>query len=228
VALLPAFTLPKFTLAGENARVCEAATPVADNGTVAGLFGALLTIETVPLALPAACGAYCTVRLPLWPGVNVSGKVSPLPLNPVPVTVACEITRFAVPLFLSCTVCEPVFPVITDPKLALPGVAVNPACTPVPVTAETAFTPSALVTETPPVTAPLVVGANCAVSVTLCEGARVSGTVTPLTEIPVPLAATCVTVTLEFPVLDNTTFCVALLPAFTFPKFRLAGDNDIV
>jgi hypothetical protein len=133
-----------------------------------------------------------------------------------------------VPLFLSCTVCVPVFPVITDPKLALPGVTVNPACTPVPVTTAAALIPSAFVTETPPFTAPLVVGANCAINVTLCEGARVSGTAAPLTEIPVPLAVTWVTVTPEFPVLDSTTFCVALLPAFTFPKFRLTGDNDIV
>jgi hypothetical protein len=88
VALLPAFTLPKFTLAGENAKVCDADTPVPANATVAGLFGALLIIETDPLALPAACGAYCTLKLPLCPGVNVNGKVIPLPLNPVPVTVA--------------------------------------------------------------------------------------------------------------------------------------------
>ena len=91
------------------------------------------------------------------------------------------------------------FPDTTEPKLALDGVTLNPACTPVPVTAASAFTPSLLVTVKLPVAAPPVVGANFTASVTLCAGAIVKGTVAPLTEIPVPLAAICDTVTLELP-----------------------------
>jgi len=41
----------------------------------------------------------------------------------------------------------------------------------------------------------------------------------------VPLAAICDTVTLELPVLESCTFCVALLPVLTFPKFTLLGES---
>jgi hypothetical protein len=208
--------------------VCDATTPVALSATVAGEFGALLTIETPPLTLPADCGAYCTLKFPLWPGVNVNGTASPLKVKPAPVTVACETVKLDVPLFLICTVCEFVFPVTTEPKLADVGVRLNPGCTWVPVTAATAFTPSLLVTVTLPAVAPAVVGANFTPNVKLCEGASVTGAPSPLTEIPAPLAATCVTVTLEFPVFETCTFCVLLLPALTLPKFKLEGERDMV
>jgi hypothetical protein len=129
---------------------------------------------------------------------------------------------------LICIVCELLLPVSTEPKLAEVGVRLSPACTCVPVTAAAAFTPSLLVTVTLPLVAPPVVGANLTLSATLCEGASVTGTATPLTEIPAPLAATCVTVTLEFPVFESCRLCVALLPALTLPKFKLAGDSAMV
>jgi hypothetical protein len=76
--------------------------------------------------------------------------------------------------------------------------------------------------------APAVVGANVTCNVKLCEGASVTGAASPLTEIPAPLAATCATVTLEFPVFESCRFCVLLLPALTLPKFKLAGARDMV
>jgi hypothetical protein len=227
-AELPSVTLPKLRLPGFTLIVYDAATPVALSATVAGELGALLIIETAPRTLPVDCGVYCTLKFPLWPGVNVIGSAKPLKLKPAPVTVACETVKFAVPLFLSCTVCEFAFPVTTEPKLALAGVRLNPACTCVPVTAATAFTPSLFVTVTLPLVVPPVVGANFTANVTLCEGASVSGVTIPLTEIPVPLAATCVTVTLEFPLFESCTFWMVLLPAFTLPKFTLVGERDIV
>ena len=116
----------------------------------------------------------------------------------------------------------------TEPKLADVGVRLNPGCTCVPVTAATAFVPPLFVTVTLPLVAPLVVGAKVTVSATLCEAASVTGTASPPTEIPAPLAATCVTVTLEFPVFASCRLCMELLPAFTLPKFKLAGESDIV
>jgi hypothetical protein len=101
VAALPTFTLPKLKLAGVSEIVLVAAVPVPLNATVAGEFGELLTIDTVPLALPAACGAYCTLMFPLCPGVSVIGRAIPLTLNPVPVTAACDIVTFAVPVFFN-------------------------------------------------------------------------------------------------------------------------------
>jgi hypothetical protein len=224
-AELPSFTLPKLRLLGLTLIADDAAIAVPLSATVAGVFGALLTIEIDPLAVPAVCGAYCALKFPLCPGASVIGNAIPLKLNPVPVTVACETTRLAVPVFLSCTVCELVFPVTTDPKLALPGVMLNPACTPVPTTASVATVPSLLVTVTVPLAAPLAVGAYCTPRLMLCDGARVTGAVNPLADIPEPLAVTCVTVSLEFPVFETCTFCVALLPIFTFPKFTLVGEN---
>jgi hypothetical protein len=208
--------------------VCDASTPVALSATVAGEFGALLTIDTPPLTLPADCGAYCTLKFPVWLGDNVNGSARPLKVKPTPVTVACETVKLEVPLFLICTVCEFVFPVTTEPKLADVGVRLNPGCTCVPVTAATAFTPSLLVTVTLPAVAPAVVGANVTANVKLCEGASVTGAPSPLTEIPAPLATACVTVTLEFPVFETCTFCLLLLPALTLPKFKLEGERDMV
>jgi len=132
-AELPSATLPKLRLPGFTLIVYDAATPVALSATAAAEFGALLIIETAPLTLPVDCGLYCTLKFPLWPGVSVMGSANPLKLKPAPVTVACETVKFAVPLFLSCTVCEFVFPVTTEPKLALVGVRLNPACACVPV-----------------------------------------------------------------------------------------------
>jgi hypothetical protein len=53
--LLPTFTLPKFSLAGE-APSC-ACVPVPLNAIVNGEFGPLFAIEMLPLAAPAAVGA---------------------------------------------------------------------------------------------------------------------------------------------------------------------------
>ena len=103
-AELPSVTFPKLKLVGFTLIVYVAAMPVPLNATDAGEFGALLTMDTAPLTFPDPCGAYCTLKFPLWPGANVSGSDSPARLSPLPVTVACEIVRFAVPLFFSCTV----------------------------------------------------------------------------------------------------------------------------
>jgi hypothetical protein len=91
-----------------------------------------------------------------------------------------------------------------------------------------ALTPTLFVTVKLPVVVPTVVGANLAVSATLCEGASVRGVVAPLMEIPLPLAAICDMVTLEFPVFESCTVCVAELPAFTFPKLTLVGESAMV
>ena len=47
-------------------------------------FEAFEVIETMPLKLPADCGAKLTLKDALCPGVNVTGIVIPETLNPVP------------------------------------------------------------------------------------------------------------------------------------------------
>ncbi len=51
----------------------------------------LLVNATLPVALPAACGANATVKLELCPDVNVNGVASPLIVNPAPVAAALVI-----------------------------------------------------------------------------------------------------------------------------------------
>ena len=60
--------------------------PARETGSV-GL-EALLTIEMLPVAEPPVCGAKATLKLELCPAARVSGRLNPLMLKPVPVTVA--------------------------------------------------------------------------------------------------------------------------------------------
>jgi len=98
----------------------------------------------------------------------------------------------------------------------------------VPVTAATAFTPSLFVTVTLPAVAPAVVGAKVTLSAKLCEGASVTGAPSPLTEIPAPLAATCVTVTLGVSGVRELHVLRVLLPRLRCSKFKLDGERDMV
>jgi hypothetical protein len=55
---------------------------------VVGVLEALLTSDTLPLTLPATVGANFTWNVALCPAAMVVGNVSPLTLNPAPVTFA--------------------------------------------------------------------------------------------------------------------------------------------
>ena len=97
--VFPVTTVPNPAVDG--VKLNPACTPLPFNVTVAGEFGALLTIETDPVALPTACGAYCALKLALCPGAIASGKVIPLTLKPVPVAATCETVKLAEPLFVN-------------------------------------------------------------------------------------------------------------------------------
>ena len=88
---------------------------------VLGEWGALLTSETPPDALPVAVGANCTLKVLDCPAVRVRGEVSPLMLKPAPVTVACGMVKSAVPELVSVIVCVLVVPTTTLPKFTLGG-----------------------------------------------------------------------------------------------------------
>ena len=83
----------------------------------------MLVIETLPLTLPAEVGANFTVNDVLEFALMVCGTVSPLMLNPVPVTLAAEIVTLAVPEFVSVMFCVALLPATTFPKLKLAGLA---------------------------------------------------------------------------------------------------------
>ena len=138
---LPAFTFPNATLLVLNESVNVAATPVPLSGTVAGEFGALLAIVTLPLTAPADCGKNTTLKLLDCPAAREMGSASVPKLKPVPLTLACVIESVPVPLFVSCIVCVLETPTVTLPKLVLAGVIVSAGCKPVPLTATTALAP---------------------------------------------------------------------------------------
>lgn len=65
------------------------------------------------------------VRLALWPGASVNGRVSPLMLNPVPDPVALEIVRFRLPVLFRTTDCDTLSPTGTLPKLTVEGLTAS-------------------------------------------------------------------------------------------------------
>jgi hypothetical protein len=154
-----------------------------------GEFGALLTSEMVPVALPTVVGANCTVKVEVCPALIVNGVASPEIENPVPDALAWEIVRLAVPEFVKVTVCEPELPTATEPNVTGVGFAPSCACAPVPVMEIVVGEFGALLTiEIDPVKLPPVVGANCAVNDVLCPAAKVFGVANPAMLNPVPVA----------------------------------------
>src|SRR5260370_885178 len=130
--LPPTFTLPKLRLVGLAPSRNVAATPVPLSAIVRGEPGALLVIEAVPLALPAVVGENVVLKEVLCPGLRVSGAVIPLMVNPVPEALAAEMATLAVPELVNVTVCDPLLPTRTFPKLTLAGLAASCPCVPVP------------------------------------------------------------------------------------------------
>lgn len=79
--MLPTVTLPKLRLVGFDPSV-PGAIPIPDNGMIS--VGAFEVTVTLPLTLPAETGVNETVKLALCPAVSVTGAVTPVKLNPVP------------------------------------------------------------------------------------------------------------------------------------------------
>ena len=98
----------------------------------------------------------------LVPAATVSGAVSPDMLNPVPVILACEIARSAVPVFETFTVWLAEVFTVRFPKLTALGatlIAGVDVVTPVPVRPMVSGVPLALLLiEMLPEAAPVVVG----------------------------------------------------------------------
>ena len=225
---VPVFTFPKLRLFELRLRVSVAATPVPVSATVAGEPGALLVIVRLPLALPVDAGANCTLKVVDCPALTDSGRVNPLVLKPLPVTLTCETVNVAVPVLLSWMVWEFVVPTTTLPKLKLDGVMVNAACTPVPVTGITALAPCVFKTVTFPLTLSPVVGLKVTFIDVVCEGVRVTGVVIPETLTSLALTVTWEIVMLLFPVFLMLRVWEPELPACTFPKAIFDGVGVIV
>ena len=123
---LPVFTFPNARLDELNETVCVAATPVPLRATVAGEFGALLAILTVPERFPAVVGANTALNVEVAPGASVVA-LSPFTEYPAALMLTCEIVNVAVPEFVIVNACDFVCPSTTLPKLKLVGLTDNPA-----------------------------------------------------------------------------------------------------
>jgi hypothetical protein len=83
-----------------------------------------------------------------------------------------------------------------------------------------------LITVTLPGRLPVEVGANMTLKEVDCPAARLSGSAIPLVLNPPPLALICEMETLEFPVFEIVTLCVALVPVVRLPKLSAVGDAE--
>ena len=59
----------------------------------------------------------------VWPGVSVTGRVTPLVVVSVALAVTCEIVKFVFPLLVSVTLCELELPALTLPNARPDGFA---------------------------------------------------------------------------------------------------------
>ena len=190
---------------------------------VAGEFGALLTIDTAPLTVPAEAGAKATLKLVDWPAFRLVGNASPLVLKPLPVALTCVIDKVPVPLLVSWMVCELGEPMVTFPKLALVGVIVKAGWTALPLTGITADEPLELETVIFPVIFSDAVGLKLTLIAAFWPAFRVSGMLIPETLKSFALTVICEMVTLLLPLFVMVTLLELLLPAVTFVKDTLVG-----
>jgi hypothetical protein len=160
------------------------------------------------------------------------GNEIPETENPAPVTDTFEIVRALEPELEMVIACESVTPIPADPKFTLVGeteIAGCPALAPVPVSAivETAGLVLAVI-EMLPVTVPAAVGVNLAVKAVLCPAGTVIGSVNPATEKPVPVATSCVMVSVALPVFATVNVCVLDAPMATLPNDPVAPATATV
>lgn len=120
--------------------------------------------------------------------------------------------------------CGSELPTTALPKLRLVGLSESAGCVPLPVRDATVGELCALLLiETVPDAPPGAVGANCALKVVDCPGARESGKVSPLMPKPAPVALPCKILKLAVPEFVKVTDWALAVPTITFPKLTLLG-----
>lgn len=113
---LPVCTLPKLRAAGLGLSVPGGKTPVPASATVRFGLDPLEVIDKLALTVPATDGVNFRVKLVLWPALRVSGRVSPVKLNPEPAVDACEMVRLDPPELVSVSDRLWLLPTCTLPK----------------------------------------------------------------------------------------------------------------
>ena len=123
--MVPTVVLPKFSAVGASVSWPSAAL-VADSATSKLEFDAFETAVMPPVALRApGAGTNSAVKVTLAPGKRVNGRVSPLTLNPDPVTATCEMVTLVPPVLVKVSGRLMLEPDCTLPKDRLAGLAVS-------------------------------------------------------------------------------------------------------
>jgi len=180
----------------------DAAMPMPVNDATAGEFEALLTREILAEAAPLLCGVNCTVTGALCPDGIVMGNDTPARVNSGLVVVAEETTTLA-PAALRVADMVLLLPIVTLPRLALPGVTVKlPAACPTPASGIGKLGSAALeAMRMSPLVWPLVFGAKVTVNVMLAPGLKLRGGLRPLKPNPLPVTLALEIVMAELPAL---------------------------
>src|SRR5947207_4288789 len=189
------------------------AWPVPVKFSTVGEFDALLRKVRLALVAPLALGVKVTVKVADWPTAIVFGRVIPESTNSL-LLLLPEVTVTDAPVAVRLPGSGRPTPTVTVPKLSVRGATVSwPCAVPVPVMPmlRVEFVASEI-TARFPLTAPVPVGANLAVNVTLWPALRVVGRVRPVIEKPVPVTFACEIVTAVPPELDGVCDWLAVLP----------------
>jgi hypothetical protein len=223
VALLPTATLLKASAEGLiDTCACGAGT-VPLRLILSGDPGALETMETAPVGLPADVGVSVAVNEAVWPGFRLCGGRLVI-VKPAPAIVAPVMDTGAVPGFDNVTEAEPLLPTETLPKFTLAGFAAKDPWVPVPAKAtDTVESETLPAIVTLPEAAPAAVGVKVALKDALAPAAIVCPTATPVTPNPVPAELTCVMVTAALPVFFSETVWVPVLPTTILLKLTVPG-----
>jgi hypothetical protein len=131
-------------------REIECVVPV--KAIAIGEFVALLTIVTLPVALPTEAGAKTRLSIAVRLGVSVVAERIPLAVNRAPATVTPEIVTAELPVFVTAMFWDLLLPILTAPK-----------ATPAPLTGIVCSAGVPFIANTiDPVTTPAEVGSNTA------------------------------------------------------------------
>jgi hypothetical protein len=212
--LLSSSTFPKARLAGLAPSDTVAAWPVPER-LITSEEGVPLVVSAIdPFDVEGDEGPKVALNVALPPAAIVVNVLSPVWLNPAPVTLICENVSVVFPLFVSMIGCELVFPSVTAPKATLEGFAEICACRPVPLNAiVTGEIETLLVIEMLPKAVPPAVGANVTVKEMFAPALIDFGC--KFIVYPDPLIVAAVMFRLASPSFVNVTFCVELLPTTT-------------
>ena len=101
------------------------ATPVPVKAIDAGELDALLTTETLPVALPVAAGAKVTSKVTICPEVTISPADTPLAVKPGPEIVTFEIVILELPELVNVTPRLLLLLMSTFPKLRADALATS-------------------------------------------------------------------------------------------------------